>query len=216
MKTNITKKLSLQGLGAAGFLAERRGGRTMRALGFDRLPEPVFLIGAGGRIAAANRRAEELLEELPEAGSQGALGRQELKELFDRAARRDLEPTALRVEASEGPRYYEVRFERPCVDGMKTVTFSDVTVWKRALAEKEALLEAVRAEAEMPVTVCARCGSLKSRSGRWLLPDAGALAAIPRERLSHGLCPSCFVKELAQLGLDGGARVGRAASAGQP
>lgn len=202
MKTITKRNPSRLGCKAGvSLLAGRKASASLRARGFDLLPEPVFLIGARGEILDANREGQALLERLPASGANGALGREELCELFLSSIPKEPATAPLRVESEDGLRYYDVLIGPGSRDSLRTVILADVTAWKRALAEKEAMINSVRADGETPVTVCARCGSLKSRSGQWQKPEAAALLAIPRDRLSHGLCPTCFVKELAMLGL---------------
>lgn len=175
--------------------------RTLRSVSFENIPDPVFLIDRGGAIVDANTEGRELLSALPVEGSHGAIGRRELSELFERAATRSFAPAPLRVDNQEGGRHFEARFGGALKGGLKTVIFADVTTWKRALTEKEAILHAVRAELERPIAVCARCGAIKSPGGEWGPPGGVETASIARSRLSHGLCPDCLAQELGKLGL---------------
>ena len=177
------------------------GRRARRAEGFECLPEPVFLIDRRGRLCEANRAGRDLLGILLPEGGADSLGRRELAELFIRAADCSLSPAPVSVETSEGLRHYEIRFSFLGNRGMKTAILKDVTVWKRVLAEKNALLASFRAEAEKPLVVCARCGAVKGADGSW--GEAGALSrlGLAPERLSHGLCPACLARELARDGL---------------
>ncbi|MBL8965383.1 MAG: hypothetical protein JNG85_00160 [Spirochaetaceae bacterium] len=176
------------------------GRRARRASGFDCLPDPLFIIDAHGDVTEMNRAARAFLASLPLEGLGGAVGRRELAELFSRAATRELGPAPLRVEGPEGVRHYEARFSE-AGPGSKTALLCDITVYKEALAEKEALLRAVRADCERPIPVCARCGALRDEAGGWSAP--GALSAVrpPLDRLSHGLCPACLAEELERSGL---------------
>jgi hypothetical protein len=176
------------------------GRRTLRAKGFDNLPEPVFLIAADGRVIESNAKGKSLLAGLPLEGSHGSIGRRELGELFARAAKRQFSPAPIRVDTLEGARHYEARFAPSGDKGIKTVIFADVTIWKRALIEKDALLCAVRAEREKPVPVCARCGAIRKENGEWDSQSASASRSISRDRLSHGLCPRCLERELGRIG----------------
>jgi len=183
----------------AVFVRTRR--RSLLALGMDRLPEPVYLINRTGRLVESNAAGNELLGLLPAEGNHGAIGKRELEELFARAAGRELGAAPLRVETMEGSRHYEARFAPADPAGYKTIVFSDVTIWKRALAEKDALLHAIRSEQERPVSVCASCGSIKDSEGDWGPAGGVARSGLAPERLSHGLCPSCLAEQLGHAGL---------------
>ena len=181
----------------AGLFAEGAH-RQRRASGFDSLPEPLFLIDGEGRLLEANEAAARLLAALPAEGSDGALGRAELAELFRRAAVHSLAPSPLRVDSPEGARHYEARFSPAGPGGLKAVLLADITVWKRLLAEKESLLARGRAERGRLVPVCARCGALRDESGAWSGPGALERAGLEPERLTHGLCPACLAKDVAR------------------
>lgn len=183
----------------AAIMKARR--RSLLALGMDRLPEPVYLIGRAGKLVESNAAGAQLLGILPEEGSHGAMGRRELEELFVRAAVRELGAAPLRVETAEGSRHYEARFAPADASGYKTIVFSDVTIWKRALAEKDALLHAIRSEQERPISVCASCGSVRDNDGEWGPAGGVARSGLAPERLSHGLCPSCLAEQLGHAGL---------------
>jgi hypothetical protein len=175
--------------------------RALKADGFECLPEPVYLIEKTGIIVEANSAGLRLLSDLPSEGDLRSVGRRELSGLFARAASRELGAAPFRIETHEGVRHYEARFAPSSICGLKAVFLSDVTVWKRALLEKEALLQAARSERERPITVCARCGAIKNAAGAW--GPAGALLAanLPLDRLSHGLCTACLAEELVRAGL---------------
>jgi hypothetical protein len=175
--------------------------RARRAEGFECLPEPVFLIDGRGRLCEANRAGRELLGSLLPEGSAEGLGRKELAELFVRAAGCSLSPAPVSVETREGLRHYEIRFSFLGKRGMKTAILKDITVWKRILAEKNALLTNMRMEAERPLVVCARCGAVKGADGGWGAAGALSRLGLAPERLSHGLCPACLARELARDGL---------------
>ncbi len=179
----------------------RLGRKSLRASGFDRLPDPAFLINAKGALMDVNAEGAHLMANLPAEGNHGSVGRRELVELFSRAAVRDVAPAPLCIDTLEGAHHYEARFAPKGKDGMKAIVFSDVTIWKRALSEKDAILHAIRTGNERPISVCARCGAIKSPSGDWTAIGDGASSAVPRERMSHGLCPDCLTRELGQLGM---------------
>jgi hypothetical protein len=134
-------------------------------------------------------------------GSHGTLGRRELDDLFHRAANHELAPAPLCVDTANGPRHYEARFAPSRSQRGRAVIFADITVWKRALAEKEAMLHAVREDMEKPIAVCAACGAIKSTLGEWGPAGGLAVSTIPRDRISHGLCPACLAEQLGHLGL---------------
>jgi hypothetical protein len=184
------------------------GRRARRAEGFECLPEPVFLIDRRGRLCEANKAGRELLGALLPEGGADSLGRRELAELFVRAADCSLSPAPVSVETREGLRHYEIRFSFLGNRGMKTAILKDVTVWKRILAEKNALLANIKMQAERPLVVCARCGAVKGADGSW--GDAGALSrlGLAPERLSHGLCPACLAQDLARSGLGAASGLG--------
>lgn len=184
------------------------GRRARRAAGFECLPEPVFLIDRRGRLCEANRAGRELLGVLLPEGSADSLGRRELADLFVRAAGCSLSPAPVSVETREGLRHYEIRFSFLGNRGMKTAILKDVTVWKRILAEKNALLATIRLEAERPLVVCARCGAVKGADGSWGAEGALSRLGLAPERLSHGLCPACLARELARDGLGAQAGLG--------
>jgi hypothetical protein len=175
--------------------------RVLLAEGLEGLPEPVYLIGHRGALVGSNRAGARLMEALPQEGQHGSVGRRELSELFARAAERELGPAPLRVETLDGPRYFEIRFAPSSGGALKTAVLSDITVWKRALAEKEDLLRAIRNDQERPIAVCARCGAIKSSTGEWGSAGGLATSGIPKERLSHGLCPACLAEDLGHAGL---------------
>lgn len=182
-------------------LAQRARRRSLLAKGMDTIPEPVYLIGRMGDLVESNAAGGRLLGLLPASGSHGALGKRELEELFARAAHSELGVAPLRVETSEGPRHYEAHFAQADLHGRKTVVFSDITIWKRALAEKDALLYAIRSEREKPIAVCASCGAIKGDDDAWGSAGGLAKANLPPDRLSHGLCPVCLAEELGHAGL---------------
>lgn len=198
MITNSYVRSFISALVPAGSLDFLPGRRSRRAEGFECVPEPVFLIDKRGHLIEANRSGRDLLGILLPEGGCGSLGRKELAELFVRAAGCSLNPAPLGVETREGLRHYELRFSFLGTRGIKTVVFADITVWKRILAEKDSLLAALRAEADRPLVVCARCGAVKDQRGAW--GEAGALSrlGLAPERLSHGLCPHCLAQELAR------------------
>jgi hypothetical protein len=198
MISNSSLKSFISALVPAGSLDFLPGRLARRAEGFECVPEPVFLIDKSGRIIEVNRSGRDLLGMLLPEGGRNSLGRKELAELFARAAGCSLSPAPLSLETSEGLRNYELRFSFLGTRGIKTAIFADITVWKRILAEKDTLLAALRAEAEKPLVVCARCGAVKDQDGAW--GEAGALShlGLAPERLSHGLCPRCLAQELAR------------------
>lgn len=176
--------------------------RRLLVAGFEGFPNPVFFVGHDGAIVEANANGRRLLALIPLEGERGSVGRRELVDLFARAFAHDLGTAQLRFETAEGILYYEARFGDSTVYGIKTIVLSDVTVWKEALAEKETLLHAIRAEKDRPIAVCARCEAIRDSRGEW--GPAGGLSVNPqpRDRLSHGLCPACLAEELGHIGLD--------------
>lgn len=190
--------------------------RRLRSAAFTRLADPGYLIGPRGDILEANPAGRDFLEALPPRGCQGSVGRQELSELFRRAATAKLEPSPFRVEGPGGSHYFEARFGPADPEGRKAASLSDVSIWKKALAEKDLLIRAIRSEAERPVAVCARCGAVKDGEGQWSRPGALAQAGIPQDRLSHGLCQVCLAEELGHAGLGESAIADALAQGGQP
>lgn len=178
------------------------GKRGLGRAGFSGLADPGFVLSPSGDILEANRAGLAFLSALPSLGAQGSVGREELSHLFRRAAASSLEPSPFQVAGSEGSSYFEARFGPADQIGRKSVILTDVSIWKRALAEKDLLIQAIRSETEKPVTVCARCGAIKDKEGRWSPPGALAASALAPERLSHGLCPSCLNEELGHAGVE--------------
>lgn len=195
---------ALSPIGEAKLPAARRG---LGAAAFESLPDPTFLIDSHGRLSTANRAGRALLGALLPEGSKGSLGKRELADLFTRAAQSSLCPAPLRLETREGERYYELRaFPLGAIPrgisgrrGCTALSLADISVWKRAIAEKERELFALRSAAEKPVVVCARCGALKGSDGKWGEPGALSGLGIAPERLSHGLCPGCLSISVTKL-----------------
>lgn len=175
--------------------------RRLRSAAFTRLADPGYLISPRGDILEANPAGRDFLEALPPRGCQGSVGRQELLELFRRAATGRLEPSPFRVDGPGTSHYFEARFGQADPEGRKSVLLSDVSIWKKALAEKDLLIRVIRSEADKPVAVCARCGAVKDGEGQWSRPGALAQAGIPQNRLTHGLCQICLAEELGHAGL---------------
>jgi hypothetical protein len=176
-------------------------GRRLRSVGFSGLVDPGFVISASGQILEANPAGQAFLARLPSFGTQDSMGRAELAVLFRRAAAGNLEPAPLAVDGPEGRSYFEARCGQADGKGRKALILADVSVWKRALAEKELLIRLFKTEGEKSIGVCARCGSIKDEEGHWDLPDAPASKGLSNHRFSHGLCPVCLAEELGHAGM---------------
>lgn len=182
-----------------GLLARGAGETRLKSRAFDALPDPCFVVDPQGRLLDANEPGKRLFDELPEEGAKGALGKAELRAIFGRAVGRRLGPSALRVDGSAEPRFYEARIADDR-EGHAVLLLSDVSIWKRALAEKEALISAIASEREKPVPVCASCGALKKPDGSWGLPGGADAVGVKPERRSHGLCHRCLEAAMEKTG----------------